>query len=167
MPRRAVLSGGAVLAVPFLGGCDGAGVGSRTRPSAVPAAPEVTVLMGAIAAEEGLIALYESARAAHASLARRIDPALARHREHLAVLRRHYVPGSGDRAGEGSAALRPAPPRAPEEAAEALAALRRAESAAAAARAAEAGRVAPGLAQLLASVGACEAGHAAALARTS
>ncbi|XVQ13316.1 hypothetical protein ACQP1W_12485 [Spirillospora sp. CA-255316] len=163
--RAALLGGGAVLTVPILGGCageDGGDAGGGAARAAVGAG--VPILVGAIAAEQDLIALYEAVRRAHASLAARTDPALAHHREHLAVLRRHYVPGTDDRAGEGGAVPRPAPRQAPGRVSQALAALREAEGRAAAARAADAGRADPGLAQLLASIGACEAGHAAALA---
>ncbi|MEW2358298.1 hypothetical protein [Spirillospora sp. NPDC029432] len=158
LPRRALLGAGAALGLPLVGGCGGAGRDAGTA----AARAELTVLVGAIAAEQDLIALYEAVRGAHAPLAARIDPALAHHREHLAVLKRHYRPGSGDRADE-AAIPAPRAQRAPAGRARALAALRQAEERAAAARAAEAGKVEPGLAQLLASIGACEAGHAAAL----
>ncbi|GAA2447478.1 hypothetical protein GCM10010191_75890 [Actinomadura vinacea] len=154
-----MLGGGALLGVPVLGGCGGEGEGAGAAARA-----EAPILVDAIAAEQDLIALYEASRRAHAALSRHIDPMLAHHREHLAVLRRHYVPGSGDRAGEGGTVPQPKRPEAPGGEAQALAALRRAESRAAAARAAEVIRAGPGLAQLLASIGACEAGHAAALA---
>jgi hypothetical protein len=117
-----------------------------------------------VAAEQDLIALYEAVRSAHASLARHIDPLLAHHREHLAVLRRHYVPGTGERANEGGTIPAPRVQQAPEQASEALAAFRQAEDKAAAARLAEVAKAQPGLAQVLASIGACEAGHAEALA---
>jgi hypothetical protein len=164
-PRRSVRR--RVARSPTLGGgCagddGGDDDGGGARAAAVGAG--VPILVGAIAAEQDLIALYEAVRRAHASLAARVDPALAHHREHLAVLRRHYLPGTGGRAGEGGAVPPPTPRQAPGRAARALAALREAEDRAAAARAADAGRADPGLAQLLASIGACEAGHAAALA---
>jgi hypothetical protein len=156
-----VLGGGLGLAVPVLGGCSG-----EAEPAAPPAdLAGLTLLVGAITSEQGLIAAYEAARRAHPSLARHIDGPLAHHREHLAVLRRHYVPGTGSRATEGPAL--PGPPRAqqaPDEESETLEELRGAESKAAAARLAEVARAAPGMAQLLASIGACEAGHAASLA---
>ncbi|WP_329519955.1 hypothetical protein [Spirillospora sp. NBC_01491] len=150
--RRAVLGG--TLTLPLLAGCAAEAAAPRT---------EVPALVGAIASEQDLIASYEAARAAHASLAGRIDPVLARHREHLAVLRRHYVPGSGERADEGGAIPPPRPQKIPAAPREALAVLRQAETKAATARVADAGKVDPALAQLLASIGACEAGHAAAL----
>ncbi|MFI0354115.1 hypothetical protein [Actinomadura sp. 9N407] len=162
LSRRALLGAGAALGLPLLSGCgDAAG-----DAAAAAARAELSLLVGAIAAEQDLIALYEAVRAAHAPLAARIDPALAHHREHLAVLKRHHRPGSGDRADEGAV---PAPRarQAPAGAPAAMKALRAAEDAAATARAGEVGRADPGLAQLLAGIGACEAGHAAALAEMS
>lgn len=157
------LAGGAALAVPLLGGCD-----ADAEPVAPPAdVAAVSLLVGAIASEQSLIALYEAARRAHASLAGHIDRPLAHHREHLRVLRRHYIPGTGSRATDGPAIPPSRPQQAPGEASEALAALREAEGKAAAARLAEVARAAPGVAQLLASIGACEAGHAASLALVS
>ncbi|NVI86283.1 hypothetical protein, partial [Actinomadura sp. BRA 177] len=105
MPRRALLlGGGAALVLPWLAGC---------AAEAAPR-PDVPLLVGAIAAEQELIAAYRAARAAGTVPASRLDPVLAHHRAHLAVLKRHYVPGSGDRAGEGGAMPPPsAPPPGP------------------------------------------------------
>jgi hypothetical protein len=164
--RRAVLGGGAALTVPLLNGCGGDGSdASDQNAGRATANAALTLLIGAMSAEQELIALYEAARDAHESLARHLDPPLAHHREHLAVLRRHYVPGTGERANEGGGIPRPrSSEAAPDEASEALARLREAEATAASARVAEVAKAAPGLAQVLASIGACEAGHAAALA---
>ncbi|WP_243718169.1 ferritin-like domain-containing protein [Actinomadura sp. 7K534] len=151
--RRALLGRGAVL-----GGAalllPAAGCAAETRPH-----KDVPTLAGAIASEQNLVATYEAAKAADASLAARLDLVLAHHREHLAVLKRHYVPGSGDRADEGGAI--PAPSALPlPDGGGLLDALRDAEDRAAQARTADAAKAAPALAQLLASIGACEAGHA-------
>ncbi|WP_207401225.1 hypothetical protein, partial [Actinomadura roseirufa] len=153
VPRRAVLGGVAALALPWLAGC------------AAEAAPrsDVTALSDAIAAEQDLVASYEAARTADPSLASRLDPVLAHHREHLRVLRRHLVPGSGHRRHEGGAIPAPRAMPLPGGGAQVLAALRGAEESAAAARVTDAGRMRPGLAQLVASIGACEAGHAGTL----
>ncbi|WP_246236897.1 ferritin-like domain-containing protein [Actinomadura chibensis] len=150
--RGAALAGGA-LAAPWLAGC------------AASAAPrtDVSTLAGAIASEQDLVATYEAAyaaaRAAESWLAKRLAPVLAHHRAHLGALRRHYVPGSGDRADEGGAIP---PPRAVPVplGGGALALLRDLENRAAEARTADAAKATPALAQLLASIGACEAGHA-------
>ncbi|GGT50423.1 DUF4439 domain-containing protein [Actinomadura citrea] len=147
--RAAVLGGGAVPVLPWLASC------------AAEAAPrkDVPTLVGAIAAEQNLVAAYEAARSANPSQAGRLDPVLGHHRRHLAVLRRHYVPGSGNRADEGGSI--PSPDAAPVLAGAAgLAALRDMEDRAARGRMADAAKAGPALAQLLASIGACEAGHA-------
>ncbi|POM24446.1 hypothetical protein BTM25_30750 [Actinomadura rubteroloni] len=153
--RRAVL--GAGLALP-LAAC---APREPERPAAVRA--EVTVLVGAIAAEQDLVALYEAARTAGALPAARLDPVLDHHRAHLAALRKLYVPGSGSRAGEGGAVPSPSPATVPSGRSRVLAELRAAEARAARDRLAEVARADPGLAQVLASIGACEAGHAAVL----
>ncbi|MEV5828408.1 ferritin-like domain-containing protein [Spirillospora sp. NPDC052242] len=151
--RRALLGGALVL--PLLSG-------SLTGCAAEAAAPVrgMPALVRAIAAEQDLIASYEAARAAIPGLAGEIDPVLARHREHLRVLKEHHVPGSGDRRHEGGRIPSPSARPVPSGRDAALAALRRAEGEAAVARAADTAHVEPGLAQLLASIAACEAGHA-------
>lgn len=166
VPRRTVLGGAAAFALPalpilpvLLTGC------AKEKAEERKPLPDVAVLTGAIASEERLIALYESARRANAPLAARLDPFLARHREHLSVLRRYLVPGSGGRSPSPTAAA--APPAMPGDPDRALSLLRKAESQAAAARMYDVERVAPGVAQLLACIGACEAGHAAALPRSA
>jgi hypothetical protein len=154
--RRALL-GGAVSAV-ALGGC------AEERPRASAPRPDVAVLTAVIAAEQRLVALYEAVLQAHAGLGERLDPVLAHHREHLEVLRRYYIPGTGEAAA--TTTVSPVtPPAVPGKSSQALELLRRVEGEAATARADDVQRVAPGMAQLLASIGACEAGHAAALAK--
>ncbi|XRQ03553.1 ferritin-like domain-containing protein [Actinomadura welshii] len=146
--RSAVLCG-ALLLLPSAAGCAAETVAHE----------DVPTLAGAIASEQNLIATYEAARSADPSLAGRLDPVLADHRAHLTVLKRHYVPGSGDRADEGGGILAPSAIPVPDGSG-VLEALRAAEDRAAAARTADAAKADPGLAQLLASIGACEAGHA-------
>ncbi|GAA4371099.1 hypothetical protein GCM10023088_23220 [Actinomadura verrucosospora] len=148
--RAALLGGGALPVLPWIASCTA---------EAAPAPEDVPVLVGAIAAEQNLIASYEAARSSNASQATRLDPVLAHHRRHLAVLRRHYVAGSGNRAGEGGAVPSPVAASVPAGAA-GLAALRDMEDRAARGRMADAAKAGPALAQLLASIGACEAGHA-------
>jgi hypothetical protein len=144
---------------------------SKPSPQKVVPHPDVAVLLGAIATEEQLIALYESTRKSHPELSRRIDPLLAHHREHLTVLRRHYRPGTAsgnDAEDTGSPAGRVGASSAPGGSRrQALAALRAAERKAAAARTADMARAAPGMAQLFASIAACETGHLAWLTRLS
>lgn len=157
--RRAVLGGlggsaAAVLAT--VAGC------TKISPAAAPPpGPDVALLDGVIQNEADLIALYEAVMAAHQALGARLRPLHDHHARHLAVLQRHYVPGTDS--GTTTPAPRPAA-TAPAGESRALAALRAAEREAAAARAGEVGRAAPGLAQLLAGIGACEAAHAQVLA---
>lgn len=153
--RRAAMSGGFAAALASLTGCTSVG------PTDIPTpGPDVSLLTGAIQSEAALIALYEAVLAAHETLADRLKPLHDHHTRHLAVLQRHYVPGTNT----GTATPSPhAPATSPDSESGALAALRSAERKAAAARADEVVRAGPGLAQLLAGIGACEAGHAQAL----
>ncbi|RFU39132.1 hypothetical protein DZF91_24015, partial [Actinomadura logoneensis] len=160
--RRALLGGSAALALPalpLLGGC------RAVRPAKADTAA-LPVLVAAITAEQELVARYEAARSAHPDLAWLLDPVLAHHRSHLTVLRRHYVPGSGRRADEGGRippSAQATPPAGGKAAV--LADLRRAETAAAVRLTSAVAKADAGLAQVLASIGACEAGHAEALGR--
>lgn len=139
------------------------GCGTREAPKSHP---DVAILVGVIASEERLVALYDGVRRAHADLADTIDPVLTHHREHLAALRRHFRPGSGPRTRTRTAPRpSPAPLSVPDDQEEAVTRLRSAERTAAAARGAETTKASPALAQLLASIGACEAGHDVTLAR--
>jgi hypothetical protein len=156
--------GGAVAVglagLPALSAC------SSEKPPAPPApSPDVAVLTGAIAAEQSLVALYGEVIAAHPGLRTRLNPALVHHQAHLSALRAYYRPATGVRSPSPSASITPAP-EVPSGQSAALAALRTAEQNAAAARAREVTKVPAALAQLLASVGACEAGHATLLATT-
>ncbi|GLY90163.1 hypothetical protein Airi02_080920 [Actinoallomurus iriomotensis] len=148
--RRAVL-GGSVAALVTTTGCTTVGPGEAPSPG-----PEVTLLDGVIANEAALIALYDAVLAAHQGLSGRLKKLREHHVEHLAVLKRHYVPGSAS-----TATPEPRPSAtAPRTESGALGAIRSAERKAASARADEVRRVSPGLSQLLAAIGACEAGHA-------
>lgn len=159
LPRRMVIGGALAVAAPVLLG----GTGCAKKPVAIPKPlPDVAVLNGAIATEEGLVRLYGAVITAYPGLSARLTPMLGHHRDHLAVLRRHYVPATNEKTGSPSPSVRPQP-SAPPDQGQALAALRSAEHQAAAARLADLGNVPAGLAQLLASIGACEAGHAALL----
>jgi hypothetical protein len=156
---RRVLIGGATVAA--LAGC------STKRPQQLPPRPDLAVLLGAMANEERLIALYESARGQHPELGRHLDPLLAHHQAHLTVLRRHYVPGTNGGPAPRATTASPggAAPAVPRGRRQAVTALRSAESRAATARTADLTKVSAGMAQLFASIGACEAGHAAWLTR--
>jgi hypothetical protein len=147
-----VLGGSAAVLVTAATGCT-----SVSQADAPPPGPEVTLLDGVIKGEAELIALYDAVLAAHQGLAGRLTPLRDHHVQHLEVLKRHYVPGSTT--GTATPAPRPVV-TAPAGEARALSAIRGAERKAAAARADEGRRASPGLSQLLASIGACEAGHA-------
>jgi hypothetical protein len=148
--------GGSAAVLAAATGCTSVG-----RADAPAAGPEVTLLDGAIQNEAGLIALYDAVLAAHQGLSSRLRPLRDHHVQHLAVLKRHYVPGSTT--GTATPAPRPVA-TAPDGQARALSTIRSAERKAAAARADEVRRASPGLSQLLAAIGACEAGHAQELA---
>ncbi|MCO5974505.1 hypothetical protein [Actinoallomurus soli] len=154
--RRAAMLGGSAAVLATITGCTTVG-----QAQAPPPGPEVSVLTAAIQNEAALIALYEAVLRTHRSLADRLKPLHDHHTQHLAVLQRHYVPGTNT--GTATPAPRPAV-TAPGSESRALAALRSAERKAASARAEDAVRADPGLAQLLACIGACEAGHAQSLA---
>ncbi|GAA0364526.1 hypothetical protein [Actinoallomurus spadix] len=153
--RRAAMLGGSAAVLATVTGCTTVG-----RAEAPPPGPDVSVLTAAIENEAALIALYEAVLGAHRSLAERLRPLHDHHTQHLAVLRRHYVPGTTT----GTTTPSPrATATAPDSESRALAALRSAERKAASARADDVRRATPGLAQLLACIGACEAGHAQSL----
>ncbi|MEV5711818.1 hypothetical protein [Actinoallomurus sp. NPDC052274] len=153
--RRAAMLGGSAAVLATITGCTSVG-----QAQAPPPGPTVSVLTAAIDNEAALIALYAAVLGAHRTLADRLKPLHDHHTQHLAVLRRHYVPGTKT----GTATPSPqATATAPDTESRALAALRSAERKAANARADDARRVDPALAQLLACIGACEAGHAQAL----
>lgn len=162
--RRTVLGGSAaMLAVATMAtvGTAATGCTSVGRAEAPTAGPEVTLLDGVIQSEAALIALYDAVLAAHQGLAGRLKTPRDHHVQHLTVLRRHYVPGTTT----GTATPTPRPvASAPATETGSLSALRAAERKAAAARADEVRRASPGLAQLLAAIGACESGHVQELA---
>jgi hypothetical protein len=152
VPTRRTVLGGSAAVLATVTGCTSLG-----QAEAPAAGPEVSLLAGAMQSEAGLIALYAAVLASHQRLTDRLKPLQDHHVQHLAVLKRHYVPGTTT--GTGTPAPQ-ATATTPDSEARALAALRSAERRAAAARADEVRRATPGLAQLLASIGACEAGHA-------
>jgi hypothetical protein len=155
-----VLGGALVLGLPLAAGC-----GHEQAVALPPPAPDVAVLAAVIDAESGLVALYEAVTARHTALTSRLAPLLGHHREHLSVLRRHYVPSSGE--GTPAPTVPATPAAVPDDPDQAVVTLRTAERRAATGRATDVEKVPAALAQLLASIGACEAGHAAVLARTA
>ncbi|MEV5895441.1 hypothetical protein [Nonomuraea fuscirosea] len=159
LSRRALLAGGAAA----LTACSAAGPDRPAAPA--PDSPETVMLKGLIAEKERTIALYSSLISGGAD---KLVPFRDRHRAHLDELRKHVTVPSAPVAAPGSAAPSPtatatatAKTRKPS-----LARLRELERKAAAGRARALGGLSPGVAQLVASIGACEAAHVVALPRS-
>lgn len=152
--RRSVLAA-AGAAVPLLAaGCKGVG-GLGTLPTP---APDVGTLRGAMTTEQALIARYRSALAASPALRDTLEPLLGQHLAHLAALRSRLVGPEGT-----PRPAQPSPSPAGTGAASPLTALAAAEQAAASAQLRRLMVASPSLAQLLASISASEASHAALL----
>ncbi|WP_405140439.1 twin-arginine translocation signal domain-containing protein [Sphaerisporangium sp. NBC_01403] len=166
LTRRAVLRGTAAGAVAMaVAGCSAP---EAAPPAPKPPDPETVLLTGVIADKEQMVALYRQAVLAGGRPASVLGPFQQRHEAHLAELRRRLPPSPAPT----PASPTPAPPSSPPASAPAaakvsVARLRELERKAAAARPRQIGSVSPALAQLLASIGACEATHAVALARAS
>jgi hypothetical protein len=165
--RRRMLSA-SVLAALAAGTGGLAGCTAEPSPWAKPPkpSPDVKVLHDVISAEYLMISKYTAVLAAFPRLAGSMSPLLAQHREHLTALQaRLVIPSGASPAQVASATARPrAPrPRVPSSRPAAIGYLRAAERDQAAALAHRVAGVPPSLAQLLASIGACEAAHAALL----
>ena len=156
LERRGLLA--AALAAPLLAAGCSRGFGALGTPP--KPAPDVAVLTGAMDAEKLMIARYEAVLARSPALSGALDPLLAEHRAHLAALAARLVPGAARPSPSASAS--PAV-TVPPETARAVAYLAAAEDSAAAAYLRHLTVRSPSLAQLLASIAASEATHAAAL----
>ena len=166
--RRRVLTASVLAALAAAGSGGLAGCASEPSPWAKPPkpSPDVGVLHDVIDAEYTMISRYTAVLAAFPGLAGRMSPLLAQHREHLAALRARLVipPGASPVQAASATARPPGPrPRVPPSQAAAVGYLRAAERDQAAALIRRVAGVPPSLAQLLASIGACEAAHAALL----
>ncbi|WP_250573882.1 twin-arginine translocation signal domain-containing protein [Nonomuraea sediminis] len=150
--RRAVLTGGAAAAA--LTACGTAGHPPPVTPPAED--PDRVLLRELIAEKERTVALYT---ALISSGAAKLVPFRDRHQAHLAELRRRS-PDAGKLPTTASTATTSPPPKV------SLTRLRDVERRAAALRPRQIADVSPPLAQLVASIGACEAAHAAALPRS-
>lgn len=156
--RRALLGGWTLLAAALAAACGP----FRAADGPEREDPDLAIVRRVIAAEEAILARYTAARRMHPNLAARLDPITAHHREHVAALRRRL----GTAAASAAPSSRPptgSPVPAPDAPDSAIAMLAAEEDAAARARVDDVARASPALAQLLASVGASEAGHAALL----
>lgn len=145
LSRRALLAGGAAA----LTACSASGPPQPAAPA--PDSPETVLLKDLIAEKERTIALYSSLITGGAD---KLVPFRDRHQAHLNELRKHVK------------ATAPAPPSPTPTAKASLSRLRELERKAAAARARTLAGLSPGVAQLVASIGACEAAHVVALPRS-
>ncbi|KAB8187506.1 hypothetical protein FH608_045340 [Nonomuraea phyllanthi] len=163
LSRRVVLAGGAAALTAggtTLTACSATG---PPEPSAKASdSPETTLLKGLIAEKERTIALYSSLITGGA---RKLVPFRERHEAHLKELRKYVVVSSAPpaTASPSAATVSAAPSATPEPS---LSELRDLERKAAAQRAKQLAGLSPGVAQLIASIGACEAAHVVALPRS-
>ncbi|MET8866919.1 hypothetical protein ABZW11_28585 [Nonomuraea sp. NPDC004580] len=155
LSRRTVLAGGAAA----LTACSASG--PPPPPSPAPDSPEVVLLKALIAEKERTLALYSALIADGGG---KLAPFRDRHQAHLNELRKH-VPAVSLTAA-ASASPSPSPTPSPTTRKPSLKRLRDLEREAAASRARQLDAVSPGIAQLIAGIGACEAVHAIALPRS-
>ncbi|WP_031163121.1 hypothetical protein [Streptosporangium roseum] len=155
LSRRALLRGGALgVAAVAVAGC----AAEEPEPlRAEPPDPETVLLRQLIAGKEQTVALYASTASA------KLAPFGKRHEAHLAELRRRLPPDATP-APASPGAPSPSPSGSPGAKAS-VRSLQRLEQRAAALRPRQLDGVSPALAQLIASIGACEAAHAVALSR--
>ncbi|MFC5825593.1 hypothetical protein [Nonomuraea insulae] len=145
LSRRALLAGGAAA----LTACSASGPPQPSAPA--PDSPETVLLKDLIAEKQRTIALYSSLITGGAD---KLVPFRDRHQAHLNELRKHVK------------ATASAPPSPTPTAKTSLSRLRELERKASAARARTLAGLSPGVAQLVASIGACEAAHVVALPRS-
>ncbi|WP_336211206.1 ferritin-like domain-containing protein [Nonomuraea sp. LPB2021202275-12-8] len=148
LSRRAVLAGGAVVVA--LAGCSSPAV---QPPPPAQDSPELVLARRLIAEKEQTIALYSTMIAKGGD---RLVPFRARHEAHLAELRRRFPKATPSAAQSATQSATASPTAAPKVS---LSRLRSLERRAAAQRPRQLSGVSPQLAQLIASIGACEALH--------
>ncbi|MER6575091.1 hypothetical protein [Nonomuraea sp. NPDC001023] len=167
LSRRAVLAGGAAA----LTACSASGPAGPATPA--PDSPETVLLRQVVADKERTVALYSALIAGGADS---LEPFRARHQAHLAELRKYLPAGPppvSSPAVSSPAVSSPASPGASPGATPSqsprptLSRLRDVERRAAAQRPRQLAGLSPGVAQLLASIGACEAVHAVSLPKSS
>ncbi|MBO4273818.1 hypothetical protein [Microbispora triticiradicis] len=164
--RRALLGVAAAAGLAAAGGCS-SGPG---KPAAPPPPDPQTVLIGELIADkERLVSLYGRAVAALPGQAAALEPFRQRHAAHARALRALLPAGNAPTtpapSSTGSAVASPSGSPSDGSPEVSVGALRDAERTAAAARPAQTATASPALAQLLASIGACEAVHVVALGR--
>ncbi|MFI7109167.1 hypothetical protein ACIBK9_22855 [Nonomuraea sp. NPDC050227] len=166
LSRRAVLAGGAAA----LTACSASGPAGPATPA--PDSPETVLLRQVVADKERTVALYSALIAGGADS---LEPFRARHQAHLAELRKYLPAGPppasppvSSPAGSAPASPGAAPSATPSKSPKpTLSRLRDVERRAAAQRPRQLAGLSPGVAQLLASIGACEAVHAVSLPKSS
>jgi hypothetical protein len=166
LPRRRLLLASATT-LPLLlaaAGCRSSDVftgpdplAGRPRP-----APDVITLQAVIAAEEHMVSLYRAAISGDSSQARELTPLLTQHQQHLTSLRARLIEPPGTLTAS-PAPSSPAPPASAAPARVTTAQLRTAERASATDLVKRLAAVEPALAQLFASIAACDATHVIAL----
>lgn len=124
-----------------------------------PLSSEVRALLQAVTAEQNLIWVYKRTIAAYSALAPDLRALLAEHQAHLTQLRARVIEPPG-KTVPGTVTRKPAVPGTP---ATALARLGAAEHAASTAQLRRLAGASPAVAQLYASIAACEATHVTAL----
>jgi hypothetical protein len=165
--RRRVLSAAAGLGATLLvtSACSSQSSADR-QPTATPSiGPDVGIREGAAEAERALLAAYAATIARHPELTERLAAPSAHHVEHLSALAPPATPTPTVSAPASSPAAGGAGVSSgvPDDPLAAVAALATAERVAAGRQLEYLGAASPGLARLLASVGAAEAAHAAVL----
>ncbi|MFI9596160.1 hypothetical protein [Nonomuraea sp. NPDC052265] len=162
LSRRTVLAGGAAA----LTACSASGPAEPAAPE--PDSPETVLLRQVIADKERTVALYSALIAGGAES---LEPFRARHQAHLAELRKYLPAGAPPASSPApsspvspSASPGATPSKSPKPS---LSRLRDVERRAAAQRPRQLAGLSPGVAQLIASIGACEAVHAVSLPKSS
>ncbi|TMR15028.1 hypothetical protein ETD86_27940 [Nonomuraea turkmeniaca] len=156
LSRRVMLVGGAAA----LTACNASGPPPQP-PAQAPDSPETLLLKELVAEKERTIALYSSLIAGGAE---KLTPFRDRHQAHLNELRKHLkAPASASATPSATASATPSATATPKTS---LSRLRDLERKAAALRTRQLAAVSPGMAQVIASIGACEAAHAVALPRS-
>lgn len=155
--RRMLL--GAAVAGLAAGGCS---TRSPEPPPPKPPDPQTVLLISLLRDKEQMITLYRQAASGTEKPAPALEAFRLRHVEHLTALRK-LLP-EDNRTGDAAPGTSPSGSPSPSPAVT-VDELRDAERRAAAARPGQMAKASPVLAQLLASIGACEAVHAVALGR--
>ena len=161
LPRRRLLAVSTALAP--LAAVASCGVPNPLAGPPGPA-PDVRTLRASISTEQSLVDAYRRTLSAHPALSASLHMFLTQHEDHLSQLRSRLIVPPHVSASPSASPSAPAPASPPPASASAaITALGAAERSAAAAQGQRLGTAEASLAQLLASIAASEATHAAAL----